>query len=160
MSLTSQQQQFEQILLAEEQQAGTLAALLEQEQESLARREVDSLVQLVAEKEKQLVELDRLAAERASLLQQAGYSPDRDGFLALLNADQSSRLSNLWSNVETLLKRCRYQNEVNGKMLDIGQIQTRQLLALLLGRENGGNELYDQNGNASTSYGQNHAFRV
>ncbi len=160
MSLSSQQQQFEQILLAEAQQAGTLAALLEQEQESLARREVDSLVRVVAEKEKRLVDLDRLANERASLLQQAGYSPDRDGFLALLDADRTGRLRELWSNLESLLKRCRHQNQVNGKMLDIGQIQTRQMLALLLGRESSANELYDQNGNASTSYSQNPAFRV
>jgi len=160
MSLTTQQQQFERILLDEEQQATGLVALLEQERDALARREVDNLLRVVAEKETSLTRLDGFASERASLLQQAGYSPDRDGFLAMLDAEPSGRLRKLWQAVETLLKRCRQQNQINGKMLDISQIQARQLLALLLGRESGSNELYDQNGNASSSYGQNPAFRV
>lgn len=159
--MDKQYQQFEQILQAEERLAATLSELLEREEDFLARREVDALNALVAEKDKQLAELDGLAAERASLLQRSGYSPDRDGFLALLKADQSGRLRELWNSVETLLKRCRYQNQVNGKVLEIGRIQARQLLALLLGRDSeASSELYDQNGNASTSYGQNSAFRV
>lgn len=156
-----QYQQFEQVLQAEARKAGELVELLEREQDFLVRREVDSLNAVVAEKEKQLVELEKLAAERAALLQQAGYSPDRDGFLALLNTDQSGRLRELWESVEALLKRCRYQNQVNGKVLEIGRIQARQLLALLLGRDNeSSSELYDQSGNTSSSYGQNPAFRV
>jgi flagellar biosynthesis protein FlgN len=160
MALTSQQQQFERILLQEEQQASGLIELLEQEQDALAQRKADELLRVVAEKESSLGRLDGYASERASLLQQAGYSPDRDGFLALLNAEPSGRLRDLWHGVEALLKRCRQQNEINGKMLDISQIQARQMLALLLGRESGGNELYDQNGNASSTYEQNPAFRV
>jgi flagellar biosynthesis protein FlgN len=160
MALTSQQQQFERILLEEEQQAMRLVNLLERERDALASRQVDELLQVVAEKESSLTRLDGYASERASLLQQAGYSPDRDGFMALLNAEPSGRLRELWTAVETLLKRCRQQNEINGKMLDIGQIQARQMLALLLGRESGGNELYDQNGNASSTYEQNPAVRV
>ena len=161
MTLTNQQQQLERILLAEERQAGDLAVLLEREQDSLAHREVDNLMRVVAEKEKRLAELDELAVERSSLLQQAGYSPDRDGFRALLDSDNSGRLRELWCAVETLLKRCRYQNQVNGKMLEIGRSQARQLLALLLGRDNDADsELYDQNGITSTSYEQNPVFRV
>lgn len=161
MSFTSQQQKIEQVLLAEERQATVLIELLEQEELLLARRESDTLLTLVAEKDRQLAELDRLASERAALLQQAGYSPDRDGFLALLDADQSGQLRQLWQSLEELLKRCSYQNQVNGKILEIGRIQARQLLSLLLGRDsNDANELYDQNGNASTSYGQNPSFRV
>jgi flagellar biosynthesis protein FlgN len=160
MTLTSQQQQLEQILLAEEQQAAELVTLLEQERDALAQRDANSLLQVVAEKESSLAQLDSFASERASLLQQAGYSPDRDGFLAMLDGEPSGCLQERWQAVETLLKRCRQQNQINGKMLDISQVQTRQLLSVLLGRENGGNELYDQNGNASTSYGQNPAFRV
>lgn len=160
MALTSQQQQFERILLAEEQQATELVTLLERERDALARREADELLRVVAEKESSLARLDGFASERASLLQQAGYSPDRDGFLAMLDTEPGGRLQALWQAVETLLKRCRQQNQINGKMLDISQIQARQLLAVLLGRESGSNELYDQNGNASNSYGQNPAFRV
>lgn len=154
------QQQFEQILSREGELVGELAAILAQEHELLARQNAEGLDEVVAAKESKLQELGDWAEKRSEVLAEAGYSSSKEGFQSFLQSDVSGRLHELWQPVETALRECQYQNQVNGKLLDIGKQQAQELLSLLLGREGGGNELYDQSGNTSTSFGRNNSIKV
>lgn len=160
MTLSPVQQQMAQVLQQESEQVAALAAILESEYEVLQERDADRLAEIVTLKEGKLRELGELAEQRTSVLGQAGIGADREGFTQFLDSDPSGALLQQWAEVEEALQRCQHQNQVNGKLLDIGKHQAEELLSVLLGRESGASKLYDRNGNTSTSFGTNGSIKV
>ena len=153
-------EQLEHLLKREAECVEALALTLVQEYETLKRHDADNLDKVVGLKEQQLNEMNTLAAERAALLQQAGFSADKSGFTTALEADTTGTLRSLWQNVEEGLEKCQQQNQLNGKLLDVSKQQTQELLSLLLGKESSGSGLYDQRGNTSTSYNRSTSIKV
>lgn len=160
MALSPLQQQMAQILQREGEQVAALAAILESEYQELQERNADRLNEVTADKENKLRELGELAEQRVSILSQAGLGSDREGFMQFLADESSGVLQQEWTEIEAVLKRCQHQNQVNGKLLEIGKQQAQELLSLLLGREAGGSELYDRNGNTSNTFGPNSSVKV
>lgn len=153
-------EQFQGLLQQETEEVSHLLEALNREHEVLLHRETDAIGIVVAEKEKALGHLNQLAAQRVILLQEAGYSDDKDGFSAFINSDESGQLAEKWLALEEGLRACQQQNQLNGMLLESSRQQTEKLLSIIVGRDGQKTELYDQKGASKATYGQKTSIKV
>ncbi len=157
---TAPYQSFLQLLQQEQAAVQQLLATLQQEHQALGARDVDAIDQAVAAKEQQLAQLGQLAQQRNQLLEQAGVSADKEGFSQFIASEPSGKLKQRWDELETLLRECQRQNQINGSLLETGRQVSQELLSILTGQDFGKNELYNQRGRTSSAMGQNTSFKV
>ncbi len=121
-----------------------LYGVLQREQQAVKLRQIESMREILAHKLDLLERLTELDGERKSLLKQAGYSLDQEGFKAFL-AQSSPSLVQQWQAVEARLQQCHHQHQINTKLLELSHHHVRQLLQLLVGdRSSSAVNIYDK----------------
>src|SRR5690606_38315029 len=120
-----------------------LLAVLRKEQDQLvARHDVDeSMEPLVALKADIIAQLEKLEAERKSLLTQLGFEHDPTGSLA---AAQAEGCLDQWLAIQDLSRQAAHHNEVNGSLIQLRMNHNSRLLEKL--REIASQRLYDAQG--------------
>ncbi len=116
--------------------AGRLLDLLHEEERVLAQRDTAALEALTTRKRACLAELEPCAAARLRLLNEAGLSPDRAGFEALLERIGTQQLTQIrltWDKLRVVLVACQEQNLRNGQVLEAGRRFADDALSVLLG---------------------------
>lgn len=127
--------ELNELLRAEYDCAGRLAALLADEAAALNGRDIDAVEALVESKQVLMQEFEALEARRHALLGRAGFGgpqPDIDGCLAW--CDGSGRLARGWRALLERIRDCQHRNRCNGAILESSRRHAQQALALLRGQ--------------------------
>ncbi len=140
------------------QQATLLQALL-----AILRREHEAL------KDNRIEELNTIVAEKVTLAEKLGAceeqllrclaadqvnSADRD-VRDLITAVASAQHASLFGEVRSLIEQCNDLNNINGRMVVVGQKATGDLLRILKGQNDQGRDLYGNNGRTRHQSGAN-----
>ena len=116
-----------------------LRQLLQQEYDALRARDVAALERLASEKQASADQLRRLGAARADFLCAQGFSTDRQGLQACVNAAPTREarviLQKLLAEFEQAAEQALAQNEVNGAVIAASRGHVEQLLAIISDRE-------------------------
>jgi len=130
-----------------------LMAILHGEHEAMVARAPELLEQLTDSKQQILHDLEQNQQRRLGLLHASGLTSDKAGFDALLElcAEAGHDHRRAWEQLITDLQSCQKQNEVNGKVLEGGRRAIHNTLAILLGGQGEGAELYTQEGKSTPS---------
>ncbi len=142
------QRELADILSREELCLSRLQQSLEQERGALEARQLGALEEAVRAKEKALEEAAELHRQRAILLEQCGYPDNESGVSRCIEHCEPSlsrELRPLWKRLHHLIRTCRDQNLVNGKILELNRQSLRQTLEILT-RGAGTIELYTPQG--------------
>jgi flagellar biosynthesis/type III secretory pathway chaperone len=131
---------------------GHLRELLLEEQAALGARDADRLGSAVQRKLECLMQLERNAQERRELLRRSG-SGDWNRLIATL----SPELREAWEQLRVQLRDVADLTEVNEKIVNRTRHSTTRLLALLRGRTEEPDGVYDRSGRTS-GYGDNRAI--
>ena len=126
-----------------------LQQLLQQEYAALRTHDLVALERLVGEKQEKIEQLAQMDAARAALLRKQGFSADRRGLQALIDAAPSDAarvtLQQLLSELEQAAEQVLNQNEINGAVITASHDHVSKLLTLLSGRDPQQTDfLYDQ----------------
>jgi flagella synthesis protein FlgN len=137
--------------LPEEQQVMTLLlALLKQEQLHLAAADIESLIEVTAQKTALVGKMAGLAAARHHALGAAGFAAQETGMQAWIADRASSVDASLWRQVLELAREAKEINRVNGMLINKQTVHTQSALNAL--RPNAqGSEVYGPNGHASNA---------
>lgn len=124
--------------LEREIQAGVqLLEALQREHRALAARDLAGLDAAVAQKAELVAVMEDCGRERAELLRAAGFTADRAAIDALLDRHDPQRRSPVqrdWNRLLEIGAECQRQNLINGIIIQAGEQQTRQALAILRGQ--------------------------
>ena len=133
------QQALSRLLSDELQSARELQRTLDQEFDALSQGEADRITEITAQKQLQTLRLgqhlqarDRFLAEHKLPAGQQGT----DAIVKRLPADAAA--ANLWQELQSVGRRLRERNEVNGGIIAHGQRHVRQALAILSGQSGTG----------------------
>lgn len=142
-----------QLLEQERSLVGQLASALHSEHQAITARDAELLEQLVQSKQQLLIGLGLTHKRRIELLHEAGLSHDKAGFASMLTLCSTAGhdYRGVWQELQDALHACQHQNEINGKLVESGQRITHNTLAILLGGQGEGSELYTQQGKSVTS---------
>ena len=107
-------------------------ALLEQQHNNL-----EGLLRLLEEERRvlELRDVDKLQAStqtKQSLLAQIAELDQTFKTAAMVEALRQPELAEKKQQIEALLERCKQQNEINGKLIELGIRQTEQLSQVLI----------------------------
>lgn len=128
-------EELNELLRAEYDCAGRLAALLGDETEALNGRDIDAVETLVGRKQTLMQEFEALEARRHALLERAGFGgaqPDIEACIAW--CDGSGRLARGWRALLERIRDCQHRNRCNGAVLESSRRHAQQALALLRGQ--------------------------
>ncbi len=123
---------------------------LRKEETTIAARDPDALSAVVAEKDGLLAQMESSHKRRTELMQQAGASTDAAAFSALVASCGDGVIEQLWSKLRESLQACQRQNNINGRVLESSRRNVQRALAILLGGQPDGTELYNQHGRSTT----------
>lgn len=129
-------QQFLELLKKDIAKTDQLMQYLEAEKKAIEDRDYDNYNKLLEHKKHLLIEVESLDHERQKIMQEMGFSSDKEGFnrfLAQVPSTWKSRFEDLWSTLTDKLNRCRDLNQVNGKILLHAQIATERLMQMMKG---------------------------
>ena len=138
----------------------SLLDLLQQEREALQNRELDQLETIIDQKAEHLGTLERSAQIRARWIQKYHQSPteaDQDTAETVWQRSLTKidpQLLSRWETLKGLIKRCRDENEVNGRALSRNQQTFGKLLNIMRGQVSQGvtyTASGGQNGNMNSS---------
>jgi flagellar biosynthesis/type III secretory pathway chaperone len=124
-------------LQREIQAGGQLLEILRREHQALTGNDPAFLNQVVAQKGELVAVMEACGRERNGLLRGAGFGIDRAAIEQLLNRDDPQRQNGIqrdWARLLEIGAECQRQNLVNGIIIQAGQQQTRQALAILRGQ--------------------------
>ena len=123
---------LEDLLDREIELARHLAGVLADERAALTGRSHDAVTAKAAEKCAVLASLEKLETERRDLC--AATSQPLPPELANPPANGlASSVTERWRSLMDLIAACRTANEVNGRIVHIRQVQTRQLIDIVRG---------------------------
>jgi flagellar biosynthesis protein FlgN len=143
------------MLHEDSQSIAQLSELLKTERSLLEKRQLDSMSEVVATKDRILGDLSFNAKQREQILKTAGLSTDLAGWELLLLKDPSTRsLIPDWQKLTEDFKACQRENDINGKMINRSKQTLSHLLNLLRGQV-AAPSLYTQKGSTS-SYSSGH----
>jgi len=143
-------------------QARQLIQLLDDERKVIAANDGQALEGITASKEKLAQAMQASTQVCSQRLQQAGFSANNSGLLDYFqscNEVHATQLTQTWENLQSLLKECKDENRINGKLLGGSQRRIKQALAILQGKPVD-EELYGRGGesvNHSTGNSLTHA---
>lgn len=125
--------------------AQQLLELLDDEFSALSERDLSRLDALLNDKQPLLTLLQQHGGERASLLEDAGLSADRDGLASLAARSQiGNQLLTRSEELSVLLQRCQEANLRNGRLIHANQASVGNMLGILRDGQTPG--LYDSRG--------------
>lgn len=127
--------------LLREELAGieALRQLLQQEYDALRTRDVAALERLAGEKQASADHLRSLDSARITYLRDQGFTADRQGLQACVNAaptrEERAILQKLLAEFEHAAEQARDQNEVNGAVIAASRGHVEQMLTMISGRD-------------------------
>lgn len=113
-----------------------LIEALRHEHQALTVRDTGALNEAVARKSELIGAMQACGGERNNLLREGGMGTDRAGMDRLLARHDTQRrgIQRDWARLLELGAECQRQNLINGIIIQAGQQQTRQALAILRGQ--------------------------
>ena len=149
MASAEELQTLDKLLTNDVKATQSLLALLEEEQEALKSRNVESLEKIVEDKAPLLAQLEESAVQRTLWVQRITNEDNaEDAWKDILESDIPPALKTNWESLKQLLESCKLKNEVNGKMLARNQQVFSRLLDIMRGQQVSKN-LYNASGAAS-----------
>lgn len=143
------------ILEEESKLSSQLYEVLLAEKACLAENQIDKLEANTREKESILNLLESSAKERAQFMPVQNQE-EFDQLIHHYEPSLKEELLHDWQQLQTLLAKCREQNEINGTVLNINMHNTRRIFDILFGQADRV-VTYDKSGNThSKSDGQGH----
>ncbi len=140
------------LLHAEYVCAGQLNALLSAEADALIARDVNTLEQLVKDKQNLVLTFGQLEDRLQQLLQSAGFGAQRTDIEACLKwCDNNGRLQKGWRLLLERIQLAQQKNRVNGATLESTRSHAQQALALLRG-QSPESPLYNPTGNTGVNH--------
>lgn len=134
--------------------AARLLELTGHELQALEQRDLETLEQLLEEKQPLLAQLAEHGRQRSQLMHELNLSNDRTGLQAL--ASQSGHGAELLASADRLgqlLEDCQNANQVNGRIIRSSQSSLNSVLDILRGSPAGA-DLYDRHGGTQKAPGQ------
>ncbi len=119
-----------------------LILCLDRENACLIARDYDQLMDIAANKQQLLEQLERLDEARQSQVADADFND-------YLKTRGTTRLDSLWQALKTNIQQCARKNEVNGRLLQRQNRLTRETMELLTGRNISQAATYDAKGMTS-----------
>jgi flagella synthesis protein FlgN len=147
--------QFVASLRAERAAFGEFCQILEAEQASLQRADVEALTQITRIKSHQVDRLAELAAVRTRYLDSQGLSAGREGisdWLAKLTGGEGRDATTVWRELVDFAARARQLNDSNGTLITARMSHNQAALAALQSAARA-NSLYGPDGQASVVAG-------
>ncbi|MCP5158860.1 MAG: flagellar protein FlgN [Gammaproteobacteria bacterium] len=115
-----------------------LSQLLQQEYDALRTRDISSIERIASEKQTSVDQMHHLDMARVAYLHQQGFTADRQGLQACLNAaptrEERAILNQLASEFECAIEQVCDQNEVNGAIIAASRGHVEQALNIISGR--------------------------
>jgi len=114
-----------------------LVSLLKEERETLELRQFKTYSDILARKQRTLVDLESTDVQRRTLMQGMGFTGDNEGFLAFLKLipyQWQKKFTLLWELLTSSLQQCDSLNKINGKILLHSQIAIDRLMGLMKGQ--------------------------
>ena len=127
-----------QLEVLENQQENNLSMLLtvlEEEFEVLKTRRLNDLTEVTQRKQELLDIIQEIDADMAQTVQQTQEKPSRD----------------TQKHLQEKLKHCKYQNEVNGKILELNLLANQRFMQFFAAMRDEGSLTYDAKGQTSVS---------
>lgn len=139
------------ITLTDVELADQLLALLEEEFQALAQRDLVALESLLGGKQILLKQLDQHAQHRSTLLRAAGLSNDLAGLQQYAAGQaEGQELLAASARLSELIEACKQRNVRNGQIIQASQIGTSRVLNLLQGSSSAPT-LYNSRGSQTRS---------
>lgn len=136
--------------LPEEQQVMSLLLdLLKQEQSHLIAADIDSLIEVTAQKSVLVGKMAALASARHRALGAAGFAAQETGMQAWMDASGESTDARLWQQVLDLTRAAKELNRVNGMLINQRMAHAQGALNTLRPNAQGG-DVYGPSGHASS----------
>lgn len=146
-------QQFLALLKKDLSKADQLLQYLEAEKSAIETRDFDGYHGLQNNKKQLLIDIEALDRERTALMQEMGFSADKQGFdefVKLVPTNWQQRFNDMWTTLSEKMNRCRDLNQVNGKVLHHAQIATERLMQMIKGVSSN-QTVYHANGRTTQS---------
>lgn len=128
--------------------ARLMLRILDQEHAAISGNRLQDMEQLLAAKQQSIADLESLS--EAFLVLVLGPSRAKGNVVAetLRHYDPMGTrgLESLWREVELLLTQCRDKNNINGKIIALGQRRIQQALSILRGDELNAESCYGATG--------------
>lgn len=129
-------QQFLASLKKDLGKADQLLQYLEAEKSAIQERDFKGYHAMMTNKKQLLVDIESADRERQAIMQEMGFSADKEGFQAFLTqvpTNWRERFETMWEALSSKMNRCKDLNQVNGKILLHAQMATERLLQLVKG---------------------------
>jgi flagellar biosynthesis/type III secretory pathway chaperone len=150
-------------LQRENEVVSRLHQLLKSEFDQLSRRDVDRIEETLEAKQTLMTELAQLSVSRCNILTNKGYSADKaghDAFMEALDGAAGELLRQSWETLQEALAACQQQNQVNGQVLEASRRSAEQALSVLLGGNDIQPSLYNDKGATQPSMRGNSHIKV
>lgn len=141
-------------ILQDTQACEALLKLLNDERDALRERNMDELERIVVEKATYLEALEHSANERGKLARAYSDNSDLDSWRELIKNLNDEDLNASWYRLKDLLRLCKLENEVNGKLLSRNHQIYARLLDIVRGQTHAPS-LYNARGSSSSSGSSN-----
>lgn len=129
-----------------------LLQVLDKERESLEQRNYEQFKAILIEKQALLSALEKHAAHRQQLLQEAGYQDETSSLDAA--EIQAPVVARAWRKLAGQWQRCQELNEINERIARRTRLVVGQMLDMLRGTT-GATRVYDNKGGTRSSGGGN-----
>lgn len=131
-----------------------LLSLFESEREALKQRDSETLDQIIQNKNTYLQTLENSAKLRMAWAQQMAQNNPEVSWESLIESLSETQVKEQWQTLKKLFKRCKEENEINGRLVARNQQVFGRLIEILRGQTSAPN-LYNAKGNAAAKNGSN-----
>lgn len=132
----------------------SLLSLFKSEREALKMRDTDSLDKILQDKSTYMEKLEQSATMRQQWTRQVAQNDPEVAWNDLLSSLKGSDVKEQWLTLKKLFKRCKEENEINGRLVARNQQVYGRLIEILRGQTAAPN-LYNAKGSASSQSGSN-----
>lgn len=154
MQTTYSAPHIQQQILRDTQSCEALLNLLNEERTALHDRNMDELERILMEKGSHLEALENSANERSKMAQSYSSGNDQQSWRDLIKQLDDEQLNDNWLKLKELLRLCKLENEVNGKLLSRNHQIYSRLLDIVRGQTKAPS-LYNAHGSSSSSGSSN-----
>lgn len=141
-------------ILQDTQSCEALLTLLNEERDALRDRNMEALERILTAKSGHLESLEHSANERSKLAQSFSGASDQQNWRELIARLGDEKLNESWLKLKNLLRSCKLENEVNGKLLSRNHQIYARLLEIVRGQTQAPS-LYNARGSSSTGASSN-----
>jgi len=146
--------QIQQQIVQDTSSCETLLSLLNEEREALKSRDMDALERILREKSTHLESLEHSSDERKAMAIQYQQQGKSDNWNQIIEELHNENIRSAWEKLKELLKLCKLENQVNGKLLARNHQVYSRLLELVCGQSAAPN-VYNASGSSPSSGSSN-----